>query len=32
VSNGFRRIFARVLTVEVIVLLLLGLLQARYTR
>jgi hypothetical protein len=32
VSGGFRAMFARVLTVEVIVLLLLGLLQARYSR
>jgi hypothetical protein len=32
VSGGFRVIFARVLAVEVIVLLLLGLLQARYSR
>jgi hypothetical protein len=32
VSSGSRAIFARVLAVEVIVLLLLGLLQARYSR
>jgi hypothetical protein len=32
VSASFRRVFARVLTVQVIVLVLLGLLQARYSR